>query len=82
MGSGEAGDWDPVGRAGDVVEADRVAEIHRAWFAAVFPANTHFQLGANAPTGRYGKSNQLANSIPIKHLERIVGKYTTIYVIR
>jgi hypothetical protein len=47
----------------------------------MFPADTDLQLRADAPTGRYGKSNQLANSILIKHLERIVGKYTTIYVI-
>ena len=45
-------------------------------------ADSDLQLGANAPTGRYGKSNQLANSIPIKHLERIVGKYTTFDIIR
>ena len=44
-------------------------------------ADPDLQTGTYAPTGRYGKSNQLANSIPIKHLERIVGKYTTIYVI-
>ena len=82
MGSGEAGDWDSVGRAGDVVEADRMTKLHRARFAAMFPADTYLQFRADAPTGRYGKSNQLANSIPIEHLEWIVGKYTTIYVIR
>ena len=47
----------------------------------MFTANSNFQIRADAPTGRYGKSNQLANSIPIEHLEWIVGKYTTIYVI-
>jgi hypothetical protein len=81
MSGGQAGDWNSEWRAGHVVEADRVAEVHRARFAAVFPANTDLQLRADAPTSRYGKSNQLANSIPIKHLERIVGKYTTFYVI-
>ena len=81
MGGGEAGDWDAVGRAGDVVEADRVAELHGARLAAMLPADAHLQLRADAPTGRYGKSNQLANPVPVKHLERIVGKYTTIYVI-
>ena len=82
MGCGEAGDWDSVGRARDVIEADRVAELHRARFAAMFPADTDLQIRADAPTGSYGKSNQLANSIPIEHLEWIVGKYTTIYIIR
>jgi len=45
-------------------------------------ADPNLQPGTDAPTGRYGKSNQLANSVPIEHLERIVRKYTTIYVIR
>jgi len=43
--------------------------------------NPDFEIWAHVPTGGYGKSNQLANPIPIKHLEWIVGKYTTIYVI-
>jgi len=47
----------------------------------MFTANTHFQLRADAPTGGYGKSKQLANPIPIEHLEWIVGKYTTFDVI-
>lgn len=47
----------------------------------MFPADADLQLRADAPTGRYGKSNQLANSIPVKDLEGVVGKYTTIYVI-
>jgi hypothetical protein len=29
----------------------------------MFTADTDLQLWADAPTGRYGKSNQLANSI-------------------
>src|SRR6476661_2113964 len=69
MGSGEAGDWNAVGRTGDVVEADRVAELHGARFTAMLTADTDLQFRTDAPTGRYGKSNQLANSIPIKHLE-------------
>ena len=82
MGSGEAGDWNAVGRAGDVVEADRVAELHGARFTAMLTADTDLQFRTDAPTGRYGKSNQLANSIPIKDLEWIVGKYTTFYIVR
>ena len=44
-------------------------------------ADPDLQFRTDASTGRYGKSNQLANAVPIEHLERIVGKYTTIYVI-
>ena len=59
-----------------------MAELHGARFTAVLTADTHLQLRAHAPTGRYGKSNQLANPIPVKDLERVVGKYTTFYIIR
>ena len=44
-------------------------------------ADADLEMRADAPTGRYGKSNQLANPVPVKNLERIVGKYTTFYVI-
>ena len=70
MGCGEAGDWNAVGRTGDVIEADRVAELHGARFTAMFTANSDLEVRSNAPTGRYGKSNQLANAIPVEDLER------------
>ena len=47
----------------------------------MFSADAHFELWADAPTGRYGKSNQLANAVPVEDLERIVGNYTTFDVI-
>ena len=58
-----------------------MTELHGARLAAVLPADADLQLRADAPTGGYGKSNQLANPIPVKHLEWIVGKYTTLHVI-
>lgn len=48
----------------------------------MFTADTDLQLRADAPTGSYGNANQLPNTVLIKHLERIVGKYTTFDVIR
>lgn len=47
----------------------------------MFTADAHLELRADAPTGRYGKSNQLADTVPVQNLERIVGKYTTFYII-
>ena len=47
----------------------------------MFTADSDLEIRTDPSTGRYGKSNQLANSVPIEHLERIVGQYTTIYVI-
>jgi hypothetical protein len=82
MGCGEAGDWDAVGGAGDVIQADRMAELHGARLTAMFTADADLQLGADAPTGRYGNANQLPNTVLIQHLKRIVGNYTTFDVIR
>ena len=50
-----------------------MAELHGARLTAMFTADTDLQLGADAPTGRYGNANQLPNAIPIQHLEWIVG---------
>jgi hypothetical protein len=58
-----------------------MAELHGARLTAMLSADTDLQLRTDTPTSRYGKSNQLANPIPIENLEWIVGKYTTIYVI-
>ena len=58
-----------------------MTELYGAWFTAMFTADAHLDIRADAPTGSYGKSNQLANTIPVEDLEWIVGKYTTIYVI-
>src|SRR5258708_3316823 len=81
MGCGEACDWDPVGRTGDVIEADLVTEFHGARLTTMLTADSDLQVWTDAPTGCYGKSNQLANAVPVENLERIVGKYTTIYII-
>ena len=48
----------------------------------MFTADSDLEIRTDTPTGRYGKSNQLANAVPVEDLERIVGKYTTVYVIR
>jgi len=58
-----------------------MTKSHGARFASVFAADPNFELRTDRSTGLYGKSNQFANPVPIKHLERVVGKYTTIYVI-
>jgi len=46
----------------------------------VLAADANFELRTHCSTGFYGKSNQFANPVPVKDLERVVGKYTTIYV--
>lgn len=57
-----------------------MAEFDGARFATMLTANPDLQRGANAPTGGHGKSNQLAYTVPIEYLERIVRKYTTVDV--
>ena len=80
MSSGKSCDWDSEGGTRDVVESDRVAKSHGARFASVLAADPNFELRTHRSTGLYGKSNQFANPVPVKDLERVVGKYTTIYV--
>ena len=80
MGSGKSCDWDSEGRTRDVVQPDRVAKSHGARLASVLAADPDFELRTDRSTGVYGKSNQFANPVPVKDLERVVGKYTTIYV--
>src|SRR5215469_8646780 len=82
MGCGEAGDWDAVGGARDVIQADRMAKLHGARLAAMFTADADLQLRADAPTGRNGNANQLPNTVLIQNLKRIVRYYTTFDVIR
>src|SRR6185437_3175393 len=81
MGCCEAGDWNAVGRAGDVIEADRMAEFHGARLATVLTTDTDLELRTDLATGRYGESNQFSNPVLVQDLERIVGKYTTIHVV-
>ena len=58
-----------------------MTELHGPRFTAMLPADSDLQFWTDGPTGRYGKSNQLANPVSVEDLKRIVGKYTTIYVI-
>lgn len=50
-----------------------MTELHGARVAAMFTADPDLEFGADAPACTNCKSNQLSNSIPIEHLERIVG---------
>jgi hypothetical protein len=58
-----------------------MAELHRARFTTVLTTNPDLEIRSDLATGRYGESNQFSNSVPVQNLERIVGKYTTIYII-
>jgi len=58
-----------------------MTKSHGAGLAPVLATDPNFELRTDLSTGVYGKSNQFANPVPVKDLERVVGKYTTIYVI-
>jgi hypothetical protein len=58
-----------------------MAEIHGARLAAVLPTDSDLQIRADLATSGHGESNQFSNAILVQHLERIVGKYTTIYIV-
>jgi hypothetical protein len=48
LGGGEAGDGHAVGRAGHVVQAELVAELHRVRIAAVLAADAELDVGTGA----------------------------------
>jgi hypothetical protein len=50
-----------------------MTEPYGARVAAMLTADPDLQFGTHAPACGHCKSNQLSNSIPIEHLERIVG---------
>lgn len=59
-----------------------MAELHGTGLATVFTADTYLELWTNSATSGNSQADELPNTVLIEHLERIVGKYTTIHVIR
>ena len=49
-----------------------MTELHGTRFATMLSADPDFEIWTYVPTGGYGKSNQLANTIPVEDLEWVV----------
>ncbi len=78
---GETGDGDPVGGAGDVVEADFSAESDRGRVAAMLAADAHFQVGAHAPTLLNRHLDQLAHAVTVQCLEWVLRQNLVLHVL-
>src|SRR3954463_8418221 len=74
MSSGETSDRDPIGRARDIIEPDRVTELDAPGLPTVLPADANLQLRAHAPTCGNGNLNKAPNPRLVKDLEGVVGK--------
>src|ERR1039457_1744215 len=78
---GQAGDGDAERRAGHVVHAHAVAELHRARLAAVLAADADFQVRIRLAAALDGNLHQLANTFLVEDGERIVGENLLILVL-
>ena len=59
---GEAGDGNAEGAAGDIVQTDLVAELHRGGVAAMLTADAQMQVGAGGTAELCGHLNELAHA--------------------
>src|SRR5437879_7485938 len=65
LGCGKAGDRHAIGRAGDVVEPDLVAERHGGRIAAMLTANADLQIRPDLAAAGDADLHQLANAVAI-----------------
>src|SRR5690606_38731742 len=66
----EAGDGDAERRAGDVVQAHLVEEVHRGWVAAVLTADPELEAGASGAAFLRGDADQPSHPVDVQRLER------------
>src|SRR5262245_59585979 len=71
LGGCQSGNGYAVGRTTNVVQTDRVAELHRRRFTTVFTANAQLQLWACGPAFVGGDAHQTADAFLIEHLEGV-----------
>jgi len=70
----EAGDRHTEGRAAHIVQAGDVAELDRAGLAAVLAADTDFQLRPRLASLAHSHLDELADALPVQHMEGVFGK--------
>ena len=69
-GGFQPGDRDAERRAGDVVQADPVEEVHRVGVAAVLAADADLEVGPGRPAALGADPDQLADALDVEGLER------------
>src|SRR5262245_45222603 len=79
---GEPGERHAIRRAGDVVEAEAVAERDRLGLAAVLAADAHLQVFLHAPASLDGDPHQVAHPGLVERLERVALEHAVLEVAR
>src|SRR5262249_19232452 len=74
LGGGEAGDRYAERAAGDVIQANLLAELDRIRVAAVLAADAAFELVLRTMAFADGHLDELADADGVERLERIAGK--------
>ena len=69
---GEAGDGHAVGRAGNVVQFELVAELHALRLTTVLTANADVEVGVGGAALAGSHLNELTNTFLVEYLERIL----------
>src|SRR3989475_9545967 len=82
LGRGETGDRHAERRAGHVVHAHTVTELHRRRLAAMLPADADLELGPRSPAELDRQLAELANALLIEHLERVSPQDAVLHVER
>ena len=82
LGRREPRERDAIGRAGDVVEPDAVAERHRPRLSPVLAADSHLQVVLHAAAALDRDSHQLADALLVDHLERVALEHAVLEVAR
>src|SRR3954469_24014161 len=71
LGCRQTGDWHPVGRAGDVVQANLMTERDRARLSAMLAAHPALEPALRPPPARDGHPHQLAHPGAVDLDERV-----------
>jgi len=69
---GQSGNGNPEGRTGNIVQSHFVAEFNAGRIAAMFAANTQFQIGAGLTTQLCRHLHQFTDAVLIQAGKRIV----------
>src|SRR5438552_10253057 len=72
LGRGEAGDRHAVGRAGDVIEPDRLAKADRGRVAAMLAANPELKTRPRGASALRGDADELADPLDVEGHKRVV----------
>src|SRR6185503_17244660 len=78
----QAGGQQAEGRAGDVVQADFVAELDGLWIAAMLAANTNLQSRTRAATLGHCALHQLSHACLIERSKRVLLEDASLHVRR